>query len=265
MSVFRSFLQGVRSWRLRRGGSKTSRRAGVTVEQLDHRQLLAVNFTGSVLTDFPATRNPGVVVLNAGPTDQIATPDANLAPIIQVSGFAVNAIRVSYDPVDDTLNFGLQQPNNPNTGLPVIAGDADNNGDSGTVDPAVTAIDPSFLDLPDLDGTETMAIFLDLNADGMPDVVAGKDFADPTVPKPYTVSTAVASPVPGGRPSFGTPLPANTGNFYLVNSPVHPGFEFNITNFSGLFASFNGGQAPAANSQLAIGGVRRIDSGRQHQ
>jgi hypothetical protein len=255
MSLFHTFLQAVRSWtwRRRRGGPKTPQRADVTVERLDHRQLLSVNFSGNVATDFPLTQVPGVVRLPAGPTDQIAQPDANLASIIKVSGFAVNAIRVTYDPQDDTLNFGLEQPDNQKTGQPVMAGDADNNLDSGTVDPAVTAIDPSFSDPPDLDGTETMAVFLDLNNDGVPDIVAGKSPVDPNVPKPYQVALAVPSPIPGARPNFGTPLPANTGNFYLVNSSAHGAFEFNITNFTSLFASFNNGQAPTESSLISIG------------
>ena len=36
---------------------RPARRAGVAMEQLDHRQLLSVNFTGIVATDFPATMN----------------------------------------------------------------------------------------------------------------------------------------------------------------------------------------------------------------
>jgi hypothetical protein len=258
MSLFRRLFQAVGSWRRRRGGPKATPRAGVTVECLDHRRLLSVNFTGNVATDFPITTVPGVVRLAAGAGDQIAQPDVNLAPIIKVSGFAVNAIRVSYQPSDDSLSFGLEQPINPNLGTPVIAGDADNNGidgrpDSGSVNPAVTAIDPSFSDPPDLDGTETMAVFLDLNNDQVADVVAGKDPLDPSVPKLYQVALAVPSPIPGARPGFGAPLPANTGNLYLVNDPRHPGFEFAINNFSQLFAAFNGGALPNAQSILNIG------------
>lgn len=258
MSLFRRLFQAVGTWRPRPGGSKTAHRVGVTVERLDHRRLLSVGFTGNVATDFPVTTSPGVVRLAAGPGDQIAQPDLNLAPIIKVSGFAVNAIRVSYNPADDSLNFGLEQPINPNLGTPVIASDADNNGidglpDSGSVNPAVTAIDPSFSDPPDMDGTETMAVFLDLNRDGTADVIAGKDPLDPSVPKLYQVALAVPSPVPGARPSFGARLPANTGNVYLVNDPRHPGFEFAINRFSQLFAAFNGGSAPTAQSVLNVG------------
>ncbi len=86
MSPFRSIFRAVRSWLRPRGGPKTTsqRRTTVTLEQLDHRQLLAVNFTGIVTTDFPGPQQ-GVVVLPSTPPpagmDQIATPDADLAPL----------------------------------------------------------------------------------------------------------------------------------------------------------------------------------------
>lgn len=258
MSLFRKLFQAVGTWRHRRVGPRAAPRAGVTVERLDHRRLLSVNFSGNLATDFPLTTSPGVVRLEAGPGDQIAQPDMNLAPIIKVSGFAVNAIRVSYQPSDDTLNFGLEQPINPNLGSPVLASDADNNGvdglpDAGSVNPSVTGIDPSFSDPPNMDGTETMAVFLDLTNDGVADIVAGKDPLDPVTPKLYHVALAVPSPIPGARPGFGPLLPANTGNVYLVNDPRHPSFEFAISNFSQLFAAFNDGKAPTADSVLNIG------------
>src|SRR5271157_840528 len=68
MSLFARLLQAVRSWRRRRGGPKTIRYAGITMEQLDHRQLLSVNFTGNVPIDFPLSQVPGVVnVIPNGP------------------------------------------------------------------------------------------------------------------------------------------------------------------------------------------------------
>ena len=89
-----------------RGGPKTVRYAGIAMEQLDHRQLLSVNFTGNVPIDFPATQVPGVVVLPDNPLVQHPT----IAPIVNVSGFDASGIRVSYSPYDDTLNIGLDQP-----------------------------------------------------------------------------------------------------------------------------------------------------------
>ncbi len=135
MSLFARLLQAVRSWRRRRGGPKTIRYAGITMEQLDHRQLLSVNFTGNVPIDFPATQVPGVVVLRDNPLVQHPA----IAPIVKVSGFDISGIRVSYSPFDDTLRIGLDQPQSGNHPGEVIADDSDNNGNSGTVNPEVTA------------------------------------------------------------------------------------------------------------------------------
>lgn len=193
------------------------------------------------------------MVLRSGPGDQIATPDTDLQGLIATSGFAVNAIRLSYDPTDDSLSFGLEQPlSGRGTGLPVIAGDADDNGNEATVDSAVLAVTPSFRDPADLDGFETMAVFLDLNEDGVPDIVAGKPQIPLESPKLYHV--AIASNTPGSlRPDFGPILPNNTGNLYLVNDPRHPGFEFQITNFSELFEAFNPGVELTPEAVISVG------------
>lgn len=232
--------------------ARNKRRSGAVrprAEGLENRALMAVNFTGNVAVDFPVGPNTGVVRLPADAGDQIAQPDTDVAALVKVSGFAIDAIRLKYDPTDDTLSFGLEQPDNQKTGTPVIAGDADNNGNSGTTDPAVKLISPAFDDVPDLGGTETMGVFLDLNNDGTPDLVAGFSQLDPRSPKPYQVALAT----PGSRPGFGQRLPQFEGNLFLVNSPRHPNLQFSITNFSRLFAWFNRGQTLTAKSQVGIG------------
>src|SRR5271166_5709033 len=110
------------------------------MEQLDHRQLLSVNFTGNVPIDFPAIQAPGAVVLPDNPLVQHPA----IAPSVKVSGFDISGIRVSYSPYADTLSIGLDQPQSGNDPGEVIAGDSDNNGNSGTVNPEVTAT-PGFV------------------------------------------------------------------------------------------------------------------------
>lgn len=239
MSLFKSLLHAVQSWRVRLGGGAKARlahRPGVAVERLDHRQLLAVNFTGNVPIDFPATTVPGVVVLPNNPSVEHPTfsPNTALQNAIQVSGFDINGIRVSYDSQTDILSVGIEQPINPKAPVnQVIAGDADNNGNSATVDPAVLAIQGAFLDNPDLGGTEHMLAFLDLDGNGTPDVVAGIGTGGA---KLYQVAQAVVNPG-STRPdtTFGPEIPGATGNVYLVNDPRHPNFEFNINNFSKVY------------------------------
>jgi hypothetical protein len=159
--------------------------------------------------------------------------------LVKVSGLDISGIRLTYLPSDDSLSIGLEQPDNQKTGQPVIAGDTDNNLDSGTVAPDVLAVEPSFIDFPDLGGSETMGAFLDLNGDGVPDIVAG--VSNNGGSKLYQVADAIVNPMaPNAIPQFGTALPANTGNVYLVNDPAHGAFEFAINHFSELFQSISG-------------------------
>jgi len=108
MSLFSRLLQVIDSWRLRRGGSKTAKRASVTLEHLDHRKLLSVNFTGNVPVDFPATESPGVAIISNNVN--FAPIGANLQPVVFTSGFNIKDIRVTYTPSDDTLSVGLDGP-----------------------------------------------------------------------------------------------------------------------------------------------------------
>jgi hypothetical protein len=256
MSLISRLLDAVHSWRRRGGGPKPGRRADVSMEQLDHRQLLSVNFTGNVATDFPVSTSPGVVVLPDNPNVRHPTISPDIAPIVKVSGFDINAIRVTYTSADDTLSIGLEQPASQQAGQPgpVIAGDADNNGNDGTVNPAVTAIKGSgFRDFPDFGGSESMAAFLDLKGSGYADVVAGFSLSDPRSPKQYQVAQAVVNTnAPPTAPDFGTELPAFEGNVYKVNSPAHPNLEFSITHFSELYLAETG-KALTSDSVIRIG------------
>src|SRR3954447_18978953 len=235
MSLFARLLQAVRSWRRRRGGHKSVRFAGIAMEQLDHRQLLSVNFTGNVPIDFPATQSPGVVVLPDNPNvlHPVIGGSATFQNAIKVSGFDISQVRVSYSPGDDTLSIGLNQPPSQNQPGSVIAGDADNNGNADTVNPIVLAEVPSFQDLPNLQGTEHMAAFLDFLGTGNPQIVAGFNPVPAgglTPPKVYTVNQAIPTG-PNAPPVFGTELPQFEGNIYLNNSSAHPNLEFSIKNF----------------------------------
>ena len=112
MFLITKLLQAARAWR-RRDGHKSAKRSAVTMEQLDHRRLLSVNFTGNVPIDFPATESPGVVIFNgSNSTTPITLPiiPPPFASLIKTSGYAISEIRVSYDAADDTLSIGLNQP-----------------------------------------------------------------------------------------------------------------------------------------------------------
>lgn len=265
MSLISRLLHAVQSWRRRPAGHKTTKRAAVDMERLDHRQLLSVNFTGNVATDFPVTQQPGVVALGTPPGWTPAAIPPALQQInpatgvayVPVSGFTINGIRVSYDPTQDILSIGLEQPNSglPTQPGPVIAGDSDANGNDGTVDPATQAIEPNLQDFPDFGGSEFMGAFLDLRGTGYADVVAGYSGTDPRSPKQYQVSQAVVNTnAPPAIPGFGTILPQFIGNVYKVNSPVHPNLEFNIDHFSQLYLQETG-HALTPDSIINIGAM----------
>ena len=264
MVLISKLLQAARAWRSRRIGPKTTRRSSIAVEQLDHRRLLSVNFTGNVATDFPATESPGVVVFNSSNTPNIQHPiiPSNLQPYISVSGFDISEIRVSYDSANDTLDIGLNQPNSGNPGQPgpVIAGDADNNGTAGSVNPNVEAAAPGFTEFPQMGGSDEMAAFLNFTGTDIPQIVAGfspiAPSPTPTNPSPvksYEVAEAIPNPSnPAGIPSFGTPLPNYTGNVYLVQTAANPSLEFSITHFSQLY-QMETGNSLASTSTVGIG------------
>jgi hypothetical protein len=241
MSLYSRVIHTFQTWR-RRKGPKVTPRATVRLEQLDHRRLLSVNFTGNVPIDFPVTQTPGVVVLPNNPSvvHPIIAPD--LQPFIFNSGFDVDDIAVSYSAADDTLSIGLNGPPASATSpFSVIAGDADDNGNSGTVNPEVLAVEPSFMNLPFFGGSQFEGAFLDLNGSGFAQVVAGFSGTDPRSPKQYQVAEAVVNTsLPPSTPLFGTELPQFEGNVYTVNSPVNPSLEFSITHFSQLYQQETG-------------------------
>ncbi len=269
MSLFARLLQAVRSWRRGRSGPKTVRFARTTLEQLDNRQLLSVNFTGVVPTDFPTTKVPGVVTLLPDFTNpltsepQFASDPQGVAlqNLIKVSGFNIKDIRVTYTPYDDTLSVGINQPASINQpGDEVIAGDSDNNGNSGTVSPAVSLVDPSFADPPDWGGTKSMGVFLNFATAGDTAQVAAGFSADPPsdgaakVYQVYEPANAYTPQLAAG----GTLLPQFEGNVYTVNDPARGNLEFSITHFSQLYKDFTG-KALTPNSVVYVGGFAGSD------
>lgn len=262
MTLVNRLLQISDEWNRRRGGARPSLRLHPTTEHLDHRQLLAVNFTGNVITDFPST-DPGVVIARPDPNDPAyARPliPGNLQGLISVSGFQLDAIRLRYDPDQDILQIGLEQPLNQVTGQPVIASDADNNLVDGTVSPEVLAVENAFRDYEAIGGTETMLIYANLNPDqdDIPDIVAGVDaMRDSTTRKSYQVAlfNVNADPNNPGRSvsPFGTFLPQNTGGVYFGSDPSAPNFEFTINRFSELYQQVTG-RALTFPANITIGG-----------
>lgn len=205
--------------------------------------MLSVTFTGNVAIDFPATQTPGVVVLPDNPSVQHPViGDPTLQSLVRVSGFDISGLRVTYTPDDGgTLSVGIEQPDSQLRPGPVIAGDADNNGNSGGVNPAVAALGLGVQDPADFGGTEYMGIYLDLLNSGTAQIAAGFPQTVPVggAAKLFTVATAM-QPGPNAPPIFITPLPQHAGNIYTQNNPAHPNMELSIVNFDQLYQSITG-------------------------
>jgi len=226
------------------------------LDVLETRSLLSVTFTGNVAHDFPSD-GKGVAVAADNPLVMHPMITQSLKEIVKVSGFDISGIRLLYTPEDDTLSIGIEQPSNQTSGQPVIAGDADNNGDSGSVSPAVIAITPGFQDIEGLGHSESLGVFLDLKGTGYADVVAGFSDGDPRMVKQFQVAQAVVdTSLPPFTPQFGTELPQFEGNVYLDNSPDHPNLEFSITQFSKLYQSITG-KALIPFATIGVGGFGR--------
>jgi|GEM_PF-2808537 len=236
------------------------------VEPLESRRLLAVNFTGDVIADFPAD-DPNVRVLGpfAEGTPFFTRPllSETLEPLVGISGFELEGLRLAYDRVTDVLAIGFQQPLNPllNDGTRVIAGDADNNGNGGTINPIILTLvdDPdNFIDFARLGGTETMGVKFDLNLDGQFEIIAGipqRNSGDPD----FVNKTPRVALNPGGTRQgfvFGQELPGFTGlasDFFIGETPQNPAFQFQIRNFTQLVTQVTG-QAPVNELSFRIFG-----------
>ena len=102
---------------------------------------------------FSRFEQPGVVVLPDNPAVIHPGIPPDLAEHRQGLGLRhLGHPGRRYTPADDILSIGIEQPPSQQTGQPgpVIAGDADNNGNDGTVNPAVTAVERRVPGLPGL-------------------------------------------------------------------------------------------------------------------
>ncbi|HEY2158096.1 MAG TPA: hypothetical protein VGH33_20880, partial [Isosphaeraceae bacterium] len=250
MSLLSTIRQAVLSLRRRRGTMKSRRRSQLLMEQLDHRQLLAVTFTGNVTNDFTAT-TPAVYLSDPNNLQPLIPP--TLQNIVKVSGFAVDQIALNYDQATDTLSVGFLQPpsqklfNGLTTVFPVIAGDADNNGNNSTTDPAAAAF--GVIDDPAISQTENFNTVIDLSGGTNPatqSIFAGiPNAATPgytsstyvVAPAVFTAGTAINSAIP----QAGAELKGNEGNIFMpFNDPRHGALEFQITHFSTLYNQITG-------------------------
>ncbi|RUL83775.1 hypothetical protein [Tautonia sociabilis] len=185
----------------------------------------AIQLTGDVEADFPLVQGNGVVAIVDNPNaNGLASPMdvAQNAVLPGTTGWNIKDLRLSYDSASDRMYFGVN--------FFGIAGDADGDGDPGALSVGMGK------DLPSLGGLESIAVGLDLDLDGTPDVVAGvpanKSGTGPGVAS-FTVAEYQRSPS-GLAFSFGDSLTDHLGALAFDPSAEHPDFEFTIDRFSTL-------------------------------
>jgi cysteine-rich repeat protein len=180
----------------------------------------APTFTGDVGADFVGSD----VQTFADPNGiDVGVPSA--LPLGTISGNDIEDVRLSYDPLTDTLFFGIRTYG--------VATDVDGDGDPNRTSPELAGL--GGVDLPDIGGAESFALLLDLDEDGILDVIAGvPNGADASG---YVVAQFLGTPV-APAVSFGPPLAAPfQGSLFGAPTAAAPHLEFTLPNFSTLPSS----------------------------
>lgn len=177
-----------------------------------------ITFSGDVPADFTG---PGVLtILDPGGVGDVGLP--GVATPGTTSGWDMVGFRLSYDSGADILYVGINAFG--------IGGDADGDGLPGNTSGWLTGTGGA--DVADLGGTESFAVYFDLDQDGTFDVIAGVPSGSDITG--FTVSNFSGSP---GSPfsAFGTAIATSAGSALYANPSLSaPDLEFTITNFSQL-------------------------------
>ncbi len=180
--------------------------------------------TGNVETDFPSGTAGVITLIN--PRYPTTNPEAFIAANKLSPGWSIKDIRLYYDKASDQMHVGINTFG--------IAGDADGNGNPGTVSAAAAAAGK--IDVPNLGGRESITVGFDMTRTGTPTILAGipgnKATAGTGVDG-FVVSAFKNSGL-GLANSFGSPLSQFDGGLAFDPSAEHPDFEFMIKNFSKL-------------------------------
>lgn len=145
-------------------------------------------------------------------------------PVGTVSGWDIDSLELHYDSATDTLAVGFNTYG--------ISGDADGDGDPGARSAALAGI--GGFDTPDLGPTESFALAIDIDEDGVFDAISG-------VPALGDISafgtySFVGSPFAPGF-AFSALLPGHSGLLFTSPSAAAPHLEMTIASFSLIPAS----------------------------
>lgn len=176
-----------------------------------------VNFTGTVQMDFPNAEEGVDRAIDPGRID-VGMPDA-LADA--VSGYDIDEVRISYHRASDTLFVGIATFG--------IAGDIDGDGDPSSTDERLAEL--GGVDAPDFGQPESFAVMIDVNENGIPEIIAG-------IPYSANVDGFRVAEFVGGLDgafapgaAFGAPY-VDGGTLFASPTIGRPHLEFTIESFS---------------------------------
>jgi hypothetical protein len=172
--------------------------------------------SGNVTADFTG---PNIIVIpdpfGIGDVAMPGTPPG-------VSGWDMGNVTLFYHEDTDTMYVGIN--------VQTILGDADGDGDPSVTSGYLLGLGPECEDVPSLGGSESAAVYFDLNQDGTWDVIAGiSGVANYSGFSVNRVTYPFSAPY-----SFGTPLAGHKGSISPNPDATHPDLEFTIINWSTL-------------------------------
>ncbi len=165
--------------------------------------------------------------------------DVGVIAPVKISGFDINKLCLQYDPSADILNVLVTTFTNPDTGEPVIFGDADGDGDPGNASDAAKTAIPGFVDFSDLSSVEYFSLIMDFDNDPStaPNFIAGvsftKDISGFSVAKIADPNMALSLSFIDAF--YGAAIGTSSGSA-VASSPdaANPSLEFTVTNFSAI-------------------------------
>ena len=185
---------------------------------------IPTTWTGNAEVDFPSTKDGVITLVN--PKYPTINPEKYVLDNQMSTGWTIKDIRLEYDQPNDVMYVGVN--------FFGIAGDADSNGDPGTLDPKY--IGRGAVDLPNLGGRESITVGFDTYRTGKASVLVGVP-ADKRQAGPGLLGFNVATNLrlnTGIGYSYGTTLTNNLGELMFNPSTAHPDFIFSVKNFSQL-------------------------------
>ena len=174
---------------------------------------------GNVEADFTG---PYVVTINDPGGIDVGMP--TIFPPGTISGNDIKDVRLYYDANADIMYVGVNTYN--------IATDVDNDGNPGNTGALLAST--GGVDNPNINGTESISIYFDIDEDGTFDIIAGiSGYPGQTGYPNYTVNRFSGSPFAPGQ-AYGSVLSGHIGAFSPNPSAATPDFECQITHWSQL-------------------------------